>query len=168
MRLSVDRINALSPYWVIQLSDMQFHFVTDNGVKYDVGFYDDEYFMPGKAYHFYIDNIDDSFAPKDIKVFQVISLILEEFFRQDASVMLYICDSRDHRESVRAKLYQRWFDNYSKKDELTLRSADMNFKGFVVYSGMILRKDNPDYTAILSAFDAFTQRVPMVYSVTQK
>ena len=28
MRLSVDRINRESPYWVIQLDDMTFRFVT--------------------------------------------------------------------------------------------------------------------------------------------
>ncbi|MCR4809746.1 MAG: hypothetical protein K5896_07790 [Prevotella sp.] len=34
-------------------------------------------------------------------MFKVITCVLEEFFRQDASVMLYICDSYDHREAIR-------------------------------------------------------------------
>ena len=40
MRLSVDNINQNSPYWVIQLDEMTFRFVTKNGVVYRVGFYD--------------------------------------------------------------------------------------------------------------------------------
>ena len=48
MRLSVDHINEQSPYWVIQLDDMQFRFVTKNGIKYRVGFYADEYLTTRK------------------------------------------------------------------------------------------------------------------------
>lgn len=33
MRLSVDNINNVSPYWVIQLDDMTFRFVTKNAIK---------------------------------------------------------------------------------------------------------------------------------------
>ena len=33
MRLSVDKINEKSPYWVLQLSDMQFRFITRNGIE---------------------------------------------------------------------------------------------------------------------------------------
>ena len=45
MRLSADRINRKSPYWVIQLDEMTFRFVTRNGIIYRVGFYQDQYSM---------------------------------------------------------------------------------------------------------------------------
>ena len=89
MRLSVDKINEKSPYWVLQLSDMQFRFITRNGIVYRVGFYPDEYFMKDKAYQFFIDNVDEVRAPKDTNVYKVIAVILEEFFNYDSSVMLY-------------------------------------------------------------------------------
>ena len=168
MRLSVDKINEKSPYWVLQLSDMQFRFITRNGIVYRVGFYPDEYFMKDKAYQFFIDNVDEVRAPKDTNVYKVIAVILEEFFNYDSSVMLYICDPRDKRESVRAALYKRWFDNYSQRDKLTLRDAELNFKGYIVYSGMILRNDNPEYQRIVENFDAFVERVPSVYNVNPK
>ena len=82
--------------------------------------------------------------------------------------MLYICDPRDKRESVRAALYKRWFDNYSQRDKLTLRDAELNFKGYIVYSGMILRKDNPEYQKIVSDFDEFVARVSSIYDVNPK
>ena len=168
MRLSVDKINERSPYWVIQINDMQFRFVTKNGITYRVGFYPDEYFMKDKAFHFFIDNEEEVKAPKDNNVFRVIALVLEEFFSYDSSVMLYICDPRDKRESVRAALYKRWFEYYPMKDRLTLRDAELNFKGYIVYSGMILRNDNPDYDTIVSDFDAFVERVPSIYQIPQK
>lgn len=66
MRLSVDNINNKSPYWVIQLDDMTFRFVTKNGIVYRVGFYKDPYFLGDKAYHFFIANENESFTPKDV------------------------------------------------------------------------------------------------------
>ena len=168
MRLSVDEINKKSPYWVIQIGEMQFRFATKNGITYRIGFYPDEYFMRDKAYHFFIDNEDDVRAPTDTDVFKVIALVLEEFFSYDASVMLYICDPRDKRESVRAALYKRWFENYEGKEYLTLKDIELDFKGYIVYSGMILRKDNPEYDDIIDNFDAFVKRVPTIHDVHQK
>ena len=112
MRLSADRINRKSPYWVIQLDEMTFRFKTRNGIIYRVGFYQDQYFLGNRAYHFFIANDSETNPPKDNDVFRVITCVLEEFFRLDASVMLYICDPYDHREAIRDSLYKRWFNSY--------------------------------------------------------
>ncbi len=168
MRLSVDNINRESPYWVLQLNDMTFRFVTKNGVTYRVGFYQDPYFLRDKAYHFFIANEDGVMAPKDVDVFKVITCVLEEFFRQDASVMLYICDPHDHREEIRDSLYKRWFQNYAKHDTLTLQTEELNFQGYIVYTGMILRKDHPEYEQMLDSYKAFVQRANTIYKVEPK
>ena len=168
MRLSVDNINRHSPYWVIQLDDMLFRFITKNGVSYDVGFYPDRYFLKDGAYHFFISNSNDAFAPKDLDVFKVVSLVIEEFFSHEEAVMLYICEPSDHREKTRANLYKRWFEHYPNNNRLTLRTAEMNFEGYIVYSGMIIRNDNPIYQLIIDAFDDFTSKAPTVYRVTPK
>ena len=168
MRLSVENINRNSPYWVIQLDDMTFRFATKNGVVYRVGFNLDHYFLKEGAYHFFIANDSGTFAPKDSDVFKVISLVIEEFFRQPESVMLYICEASDHREAIRAKLYQRWFDNYPHEGFLTLRTAEMNFDGYIVYSGMIIRNNHPIYQRLLKAFDSFTNQAPSRYRIRPK
>ncbi len=168
MRLSVDNINNGSPYWVIQLDDMTFRFVTKNGIVYRVGFYKDPYFLGNKAYHFFIANENDSFAPKDSDVFRVITCVLEEFFHQDASVMLYICDPFDHREATRDSLYKRWFNGYSRRDELTLRAEAIDFEGYVVYTGMILRKDHPEYDSLIEKYDEFVKRANKIYRIQPK
>ena len=41
MRLSAEKINETSPYWVIQLDEKTFRVRTDYGVVYRIGFYDD-------------------------------------------------------------------------------------------------------------------------------
>lgn len=162
MRLSVDNINKESPYWVIQLDDMQFRFRTSAGTVYHIGFSPDSYFMPGYAYHFHISSNDDH-APKDPCVIKVITCVIEEFFRNNTSVMLYICDSYDNRELTRANLYKRWFDNYPHKDQLILRTAEIQFNENCVYSGIIIRKDNPNNEKIIENFDYFIEVVPSLY-----
>lgn len=168
MRLSVDNINQTSPYWVIQLDDLTFRFVTKNGVVYRVGFYKDPYFLGDRAYHFFIANENEASTPKDIDVYKVITCVLEEFFRQDASVMLYICDPYDHREAIRDNLYKRWFKNYPRHDELTLQAEELNFDGYVVYTGMILRKDHPDYEELLDTYKSFVKRANTIYHIQPK
>ena len=168
MRLSVDNINQASPYWVIQLDDMTFRFITKNGVVYRVGFYKDPYFLGDRAYHFFISNENDVMTPKDADVYKVITCVLEEFFSQDASVMLYICDPYDHREAIRDNLYKRWFNSYPRHDELTLKAEELSFDGYIVYTGMILRKDHPDYDELLNKYEAFVKRANTIYSVQPK
>ena len=168
MRLSVDNINQNSPYWVIQLDEMTFRFVTKNGVVYRVGFYKDPYFLGDRAYHFFIANESDVVTPKDGDVYKVITCVLEEFFRQDASVMLYICDPHDHREAIRDSLYKRWFNSYPRRSELTLKAEALVFEGYVVYTGMILRKDNPDYDILLETYNEFVKRANSLYRVQPK
>ena len=168
MRLSVDNINKKSPYWVIQLDDMTFRFVTKNGVVYRVGFYKDPYFLGEKAFHFFISNENNAITPKDIEVYKVITCVIEEFFDQDSSVMLYICDPHDHREAIRDSLYKRWFNSYPRHEELTLQAEELDFDGYVVYTGMILRNDNPDYDNLLETYKAFVKRANTIYSVQPK
>ena len=168
MRLSADRINKKSPYWVIQLDELTFRFVTKNGILYRVGFYQDQYFLGSRAYHFFIANDSESSAPKDGDVFRVITCVLEEFFRQDASVMLYICDPYDHREAIRDSLYKRWFNGYPHKRRLTLEAAEINFDNYIVYTGMILRNDHPEYDELLNTYRAFVQRASSLYQVQAK
>ena len=168
MRLSVENINQSSPYWVIQLDDMTFRFVTKNGVVYRVGFQKDPYFLGDRAYHFFISNENNAITPKDVDVYKVITCVLEEFFRQDASVMLYICDPHDHREAIRDSLYKRWFNSYPRHDELTLQAEELNFDGYIVYTGMILRNDNPEYDNLIETYKAFVQRANKIYQIQPK
>jgi len=76
--------------------------------------------------------------------------------------------STDHREKTRSLLYKRWYNNYPRHDELTLRDAEIDFSGYVVYSGMIIRNDHPQRDEMLAAFDEFISRAPYVMDVQPK
>ena len=81
MRLSAEKINETSPYWVIQLDEMMLRFRTDFGVIYNVGFYEDTFFFIDDAYHFYISNANKKPSPNDTKVLATVIAVIEEFFR---------------------------------------------------------------------------------------
>ena len=133
-----------------------------------MGFYKDPYFLGERAFHFFIANENKAITHKDIDVYKVITCVIEEFFNQDSSVMLYICDPHDHREAIRDSLYKRWFNNYPHHDELTLKAEELNFEGYIVYTGMILRNDNPDYKELLDTYKAFVERANTIYNIQPK
>lgn len=68
MTLSADKLNIRSPYHLAQINDMTFSFVTDQQIRYNVGFYKDTYFMDDGAYHFFIDNSEHEHGSYDPKI----------------------------------------------------------------------------------------------------
>lgn len=152
MRLSADKINETSPYWVIPLDELTFRIRTDNGVVYRIGFYEDTYFAMSGAYHFFIDNALNRHAPHDSEVLETVTAIIEEFFRQDPLVMLYICDPTDHRQAARNRLYQHWFENYINHSNFRLYSESVEYKSVDYFAGLLMRKDNPLYDDVVARF----------------
>ena len=76
MKLSADKINETSPYWVIPLDEKSFRFRTDNGVVYVVGFYADDIFSISDAYHFYIMRKDNPYYDDVVATFHRIAEML--------------------------------------------------------------------------------------------
>jgi len=71
MKLSAYILNQRSPYKLIQLGELTFRFVTDQQIRYTVGFYKDTIFIDDGAYHFFIDNSGNEhgfYAPKILEV----------------------------------------------------------------------------------------------------
>ena len=160
MKLSADKINETSPYWVIPLDEKSFRFRTDKGVVYVVGFYADNIFSINDAYHFYISNANHQHGPNDPKVLATVIAVIEEFFRQEPMVMLYICDPRDHRQSARNRLYLRWFNDYINSSDFRLYSESVMYKSVDYYAGLIMRKDNPYYDDVVATFHRIAEMLP--------
>ena len=135
MTLSADKLNHRSPYQLTQINDMTFSFVTDKQIHYNVGFYKDTYFMDEGAYHFFIDNSEHEHGSYDPKILDTVTVILEEFFGQGPSVMLYICDPTDKRQAARDRLYHLWFYDYARNHEMTLFSDSVTFNNTKYYAG---------------------------------
>ena len=168
MILSADKLNVRSPYHLWQVNDLTFRFVTDQQIHYVVGFYKDTFFMDDGAYHFFIDNSQHEHGSYDPKILDVVTVILEEFFNQEPTVMLYICDPSDQRQAARDRLYHLWFYDYARNHEMTLYSDSITFKDTTYYTGILLRHDHPIHDVILTAYQNFLRRVPNRYDIQNK
>ncbi|MBR6018283.1 MAG: hypothetical protein IK073_06650 [Paludibacteraceae bacterium] len=160
IQISAENINRTSPYQVKTLDELSVSFVTDYGISYDIGFYEDRLFNMPEAYHFYISNANKQHAQNDPKVLQTVMAVIEEFFRQDPLVMLYICDPRDHRQAARNRLYRQWFENYSNNCHFRLYSESVVYKSVAYYAGLIMRNDNPYYDEVVAAFHDIVGYLP--------
>ena len=77
-------------------------------------------------------------------------------------------DPYDHREAIRDSLYKRWFNSYPHHNKLTLQAEEVHFDNYIVYTGMILRNDHPDYEELLDTYKAFVKRASDLYQVQPK
>ena len=168
MNLSLDRINSMAPYQLIKLTDMTFRFVTDSGILYHIGFYQDTLFLKEGAYHFFIDNTGGEHGAHDSKIVDVVVAVLEEFFCQEPSVMLYICDPTDQRQAARNRLYHLWYHEYAMSHKMTLYSDSVEMDGVRYYAGILMRHDHPNHDDILVAYQRFLKLFPERYHVADK
>ena len=168
MTLSADNLNHRSSYQLTQINDLTFSFVTDKQIRYNVGFYKDTYLMDEGAYHFFIDNSEHEHGSYDPKILDTVTVILEEFFGQEPTVMLYICDPTDKRQAARDRLYHLWFYDYARNHEMTLFSDSVTFKNTKYYAGILLRHDHPLHDMILAYYQDFLKHVPELFTPREK
>ena len=121
--LNLIQPNLRSPYEVWNESDNDYFFVTDHGVVYKISFGDDAPIWKSGAYTFDIQNTNQKASPSDQKVKMTIISIVEEFFRNNADILLYICETGDNKQAMRNRLFIRWFNEYSFQQDYILRTA---------------------------------------------
>ena len=59
-------------------------------------------------------------------------------------------------------------NGYTHQRRLTLETAEINFDNYIVYTGMILRNDHPEYDELLTAYREFVQRASSLYQIQPK
>ena len=57
---------------------------------------------------------------------------------------------------------------YPHHHRLTLEATEINFDKYIVYTGMILRNDHPEYDELLNAYREFVKRANNLYQVQSK
>ena len=151
--LSATAINLHSPYPVRKMEDGSIEFYTEHGVHYGVEFVEDDTLLSRTAYHLNIVNANHRKSPSDPKVKDTIICIVDEFFRQNNTTLLYICDTGDNKQSMRIRLFERWFETYEKRWSFTFISSSLlDEDNNVNYAAIILRNDNPYLKEIVNEF----------------
>ena len=156
-RLDIEVINSHSPYDV-HYDARQYVFVTDTGIEYHVDFELDSnpYFT---AYWFNLANPQHQKSPGDVKIAQTVICIIEEFFRMNPEVLLYMCSTDSGQQAQRARLFLRWFNGYEQQKRYAIRSYDVNStdaegKPAKDYVALIIQRTNPRLDEIIARFDS--------------
>lgn len=152
--LSISRINAIAPYKVWLEKD-NYTFSTDFDVRIGVNFDEDNTSLETSiAYWFNIVNLNGKPSPLDSKVMQTVWVIVEEFFRTNPNVLLYMCDTAGNQQAMRARLFHYWFESYKGHQRFIYIDAvipDEDITNFVV---LIVNRENPKSKEICEDFNS--------------
>lgn len=154
-RLNIETINSHSPYDVCYDKDGAILFNTDYNVEYSVTFDDDPnpYYV---AYWFNLSNMNSLPSPGDPKIPQTVICIIEEFFRQNPDILLYMCSTEGGKQAQRARLFLRWFNGTEQQKHYVCRTVEVKGDGRKEYVALIAQRTNPYINEILQLFDSDT------------
>lgn len=155
--LDLIRINSVSPYKV-EVIDDEYRFETDHGIRYGVSFDHEELLDGIDAYWFNLYNRSDKASPNDKKVRTTVVFILEEFFRSNPDILLYMCDTANEQQAMRSRLFLRWFNAYGRQDEYYTRTEIIEDEGEENYIAMIVKRSHPHLQTII---DVFSEQIEM-------
>ncbi|MBR5038965.1 MAG: hypothetical protein IKX65_09635 [Prevotella sp.] len=150
--LDTSRLQLSSPYTIVQEGD-EYLFRTDSDILYAVSFqtYDG---IPGlTAYWFDLSNRSHRASPNDPKVRKTVIAIIEEFFYQNPDILLYMCDTADEQQAMRARLFLRWFNGYEQQKKYAIRTAVLQDEGIESYIALIIQRSHPLFDEITNLFD---------------
>ena len=150
-KLDTDRINEHSPYDVEYDGELLV-FTTAHEVVYAVDFDEDAnpYFP---AYWLNLRNVYHRASPGDKQIAQTVICIVEEFFRQNKDILLYICSSEGGHQAQRARLFVRWFNGAEQKKHYVSRAVEVKGEGKTEYVALIAPRSRTDIEQILLKFD---------------
>ena len=149
IKFSLSRILEESPYDLF-LSGTDFRFITDFGIHYSVSFNKEDIVLGEcETYQLIIRKIDEIRSKHDPKVEKTILAIIDEFFRSNLEILLYMCDTSDGRESIRNRLFISWFEKYANKERFTQYVRHLQvLRGKAYLSELLLRIEIPRLTTL--------------------
>lgn len=150
--LNAEAISSRAGYTVKLVDKLTVDFVTDHGVEYRVNFMEDYSIWESNAYQFVIINKNKKNSPNDEKLKQTLFAIIEEFFAENPSILLYICETGDGRQAARNRLFLQWFRSYEGASNIYFEDAEIESEGIINYAALIVKRNNPEIETIVNAF----------------
>ena len=150
--LDLTFINSRSPYTVWK-GEGFYSFYSEYGILYSVEF-EKDYFGGNPVYWFNLTNRSSKASPNDRNVQATIVCIIEEFFRSNTDVILYMCDTADNQQAMRARLFSRWFNTYEAKQSYIMKTAIVETEGQQDFVVLIVSPRHPHAKLIAELFDA--------------
>lgn len=150
--LDLNAINDHSPYDVMESFGLLF-FKTDYNITYLVSF-DEEPNPFYTAYWFNLTNPKQVTSPGDKKIAQTVICIIEEFFRQNPDILLYMCSMDGGQQAQRSRLFLRWFNGAEQQKQYVIRASEVRGEKGLEYVAAIVQRNNPHLDEIIQLFDS--------------
>ena len=153
--LNLENIKKQAPYEITLVEEAPciLYFKTDYEVEYEIIIKPNDMFIPSGAYALDIINIWGNKSPGDSKFRQTLIAIVEEFFRRNNDVMLYVTETKDRKQAFRNRLFVRWFNTYAQHDQYIIKTAEGKMKGQMNFMAIIMRKDNTRKDLAIKEFE---------------
>ena len=154
-------INSHAEYQVYLGQTGKYLFKTDFEILYAVDFeLDNNPFYT--AYWFNLTNPYHAKSPGDVKIAQTVVCIIEEFFRLNPEVLLYMCSTDNGQQAMRNRLFLRWFNGYEQQKRYLIKSTevkgvDAEGKPSKEYVALIVQRKHPLLEEIVQRFDEEVQ-----------
>lgn len=152
-QLDLTRLNFRSPYQVWE-GERGYSFKTDHGIFYTVEFDSEESGLDIIAYWFNLTNNSHKSSPNDVKIRDTVFCVIEEFFRVNPEILLYMCESGDGHQAMSARLFLRWFNQYNKNGQFYIRTAEVKNGKITDYVALIIQRTHPAFDDIVELFDS--------------
>ena len=138
---------------IIEQKEMDYVFISRDGIKYHATFYPMSYIYPQlkNTFSFSIEPEDNTPHPLDTKIAATIVEILKRFFLNNQNAMIMVCDSLDGKERKRRKLFDRWYEHFAS-DNILKYDASAPLEEYQLYLSIYFTKDNPNKEELLRAF----------------
>jgi hypothetical protein len=149
----------LQPYKISQVDNLYYRFTSKAGTVYlcyfiSYGFLFDKF--PDLASDIFAFNIDVEKGaakeqPLDIAIAATVAEIIKKFLASKENAVLYICDSTDHKEHIRKRKFDAWFQ---KHDDGTIIKIDQKaiIEQAIIFNSLLIHKDNPLKNRFIAAF----------------
>lgn len=156
IQLSLEHLYSKSPYKIIPINN-DLDFFTDTNTHYRISFTQEAAIGGCDTYQFIIRKVESIPTSHDPKVEATILTIIDEFFRSNLNVLLYICDTSDNREEARNRLFLTWFERNAEPERFTIRTANAEVEGEGFYAAIIVENRNPKLKEITEEFEQTAQ-----------
>ncbi len=158
-RLEIAIINVFSPYKVWYRGDV-LYFETDKGCRYAIDFEIEEHAI-STAYWFSLTNLDQMPSANDTKIFKTVFCVIDEFFRVNPDILLYICSTAGEQQAQRARLFAYWFNKAGQQERFIFRTVeikgdDPKQKNRKEYVAIIIPRSHPRAEEVLAFFESET------------
>ena len=155
-RLDLNHINLFSSYHVWEESGRYF-FESDYGLKYFMDFTLDDSAAP-LSYWFNLVNMSGKASPSDIKLWQTVFCVIDEFFHKNPDILLYICSTEGGQQAQRARLFSYWFNKAGQQERYYFRTAEIKGEvpGTKEFVAIIIPRNHPQAEEALKFFSEET------------